>query len=81
MLRKNQRLKVPLMPRRLKYSALAMNVTLRPGITSGAKNESENDRWLLAMIAPPLGGTFSTPTTFGRNTKRRLAPKVHLRNQ
>ena len=69
------------MPRRLKYSALAMNVTFRPGITSGAKNESENDRWLLAMMAPPWAGTFSRPTTFGRKTSRRLAPKVHLRNQ
>src|SRR5450755_2718380 len=78
---KNQRLNVPLMPRRLKYSDLAMNVTLRPGITSGAKKESEKDRWLLAMIAAPCVGTFSRPTTFGRKISRRLAPSVHLRNQ
>ena len=34
--------------------------------TSGRKIESENERWLLARIAPPSSGTFSSPRTHGR---------------
>ena len=48
------------MPGVVKYSVLARNVTLRGTIT-GMKNESQNDRWLLARIAGPSSGTFSQP--------------------
>ena len=29
-------------------------------------NESMNDRWLLAISTPPVGGTFSVPVMVGR---------------
>ena len=49
---KNILVRKPLTPRPLKYSCLATKVTFRFTI-SGMKIESENDRWLLAMIAGP----------------------------
>lgn len=48
----------------VKYSAFAMNVTLRSR-TAGRKNESEKERWLLARIAAPSAGMFSRPSTQG----------------
>jgi len=45
---------------------------------SGRKNESENDRWLLARIAPPDAGTFSSPLTQGRNSALRTGPSTIL---
>ncbi len=50
------------MPLPVKYSAFATNVTFRLTI-SGMKIESENERWLLAMIAGPRAGTLSRPST------------------
>ena len=54
------------MPGVVKYSALARKVTLRGTIT-GMKNESEKERWLLAMItgrssgcSPALRSTAAT---------------------
>ena len=55
----------PLTPGEVKYSALAMKVTLRSSI-AGRKKESEKDRWLLARIAGPSLGMFSMPSTHGR---------------
>src|SRR2546429_1271076 len=58
----------------VKYSALATNVTFRLTI-SGMKIESENDRWLLAMIAGPWSGTCSRPSTCGRKISRSHGPR------
>src|SRR5256885_7085272 len=63
----------PLRPLPVKYSALATNVTFRLTM-SGMKIESENDRWLLAMIAGPWSGTFSRPSTCGRKISRSQGP-------
>ena len=57
----------------VKYSALARKVTLRGTIT-GKKNESQNDRWLLARIAGRSSGMFSSPSTHGRHSPRRNGP-------
>ncbi len=52
------------------------------GTTSGRKNESENDRWLLARIAAPSSGTFSAPSTQGRKSTRSHGPTTtYFRNQ
>lgn len=58
-----------LMPGVVKYSALAMKVTRRL-ISAGKKKESENERWLLAMIAAPSVGMFSSPSIHGRKKIR-----------
>ncbi len=47
--------KRPFRPGVVKYSDLARNVTRR-GTNTGMKNESQNDRWLLARIAGPSLG-------------------------
>ena len=71
----------PLMPGVVKYSALARKVTRR-GTTTGMKNESQNDRWLLARIAAPSAGMFSRPSTHGRQTSLSNGPRtMSLRNQ
>jgi hypothetical protein len=70
---KNTRESQPFRPGVVKYSALARNVTLRGTIT-GMKNESENDRWLLARIAAPSDGMFSRPSVHGRQINRRNGP-------
>ena len=57
---KNILISQPLIPLPVKYSALATNVTFRLTI-SGMKIESENDRWLLAMIAGPVVGHVVAP--------------------
>ena len=57
----------------MKYSAFATNVTFRLTI-SGMKIESENERWLLAMIAGPCSGTFSRPSTTGRKISLSQGP-------
>jgi hypothetical protein len=36
---------------------------IRRGTSSGKKNESEKDRWLLAKMTAPSSGTFSSPIT------------------
>jgi hypothetical protein len=64
---------LPFTPGAVKYSALAMKVTLRSR-TAGRKKESENDRWLLARIAGPCAGTFSRPSTQGRKASFRDPP-------
>ncbi len=52
------------------------------GVTSGRKNESEKDRWLLAKMAGPLAGRFSSPSTHGRNSTCSHGPMMKcLRNQ
>ncbi len=63
----------PLTPGAVKYSALAMKVTLRSR-TAGRKKESENDRWLLARIAGPCAGMFSRPSTHGLKASFREPP-------
>lgn len=55
---------LPFTPGDVKYSALAMKVTLRSR-TAGRKKESENERWLLARMAGPSAGMFSRPSTQG----------------
>ena len=57
----------------MKYSDLARKVTLRL-TTSGKKNESQNDRWLLARIAGRSSGMFSSPRPTGRHNARRNGP-------
>ena len=34
--------------------------------------ESMNDRWLLAMMTGPVGGTFSRPSITGRQITREI---------
>ena len=51
--RKNRAVSRPLSPFPVKYSDLARKITGR-GTISGRKIESENDRWLEAMMAAPL---------------------------
>ncbi len=48
---------------------------MRRSIMRGRKIESENDRWLLAMIAAPSDGTFSAPSTLGRNSSFNHGPR------
>jgi hypothetical protein len=50
----------PLMPGEVKYSALATKVTRRVSV-SGMNNQSAYERWLLARMAGPSSGTWSTP--------------------
>ena len=40
------------------------------------KIQSEYERWLLAMIAGPVSGTFSAPTTFGRKIRFTGGPTI-----
>ena len=44
---------------------------------------SRNDWWFAATTAPPVLGTFSRPTTFGRYSSRRIGPRktYFIRNQ
>ncbi len=71
----------PLMPGEVKYSALATKVTRRLSV-SGMKSQSAYERWLLARIAAPSSGTWSTPNAFGRKTTRSRGPSAtDLRNQ
>ena len=39
--------------------------TISRSSTRGSTNESITARWLLARIAPPSAGTFSTPRVHG----------------
>ncbi len=59
----------------MKYSDLPMK-TISRGSTSGRKNESMTARWLLARMAGPSSGTFSTPRTQGRYTRRSRGPTI-----
>jgi acyl-CoA synthetase (AMP-forming)/AMP-acid ligase II len=78
---KNILVRKPLMPLPAKYSAFATKVTFRRTI-SGMKIESENDKWLLAMIAAPSAGTLSAPSTRGRNSSRNHGPRrTNFNNQ
>lgn len=78
---KNQAVSRPLIPRPVKYSIFAGKV-IRRGHITGRKNESENDRWLLAKIAGPVAGKFSSPSTHGRKISLRIGPMtIFLRNQ
>ncbi|CAM5302766.1 hypothetical protein SVIOM342S_04489 [Streptomyces violaceorubidus] len=52
-----------------------MKVTLRSR-TAGRKNESENDRWLLARMAGPSAGMCSRPSTQGRKVSFSDPPMV-----
>ncbi len=70
----------PLMPRPVKYSALARKTTFR-GSGSGAKKWSENERWLLARMAGPSRGTLSAPSDHGRKISRRKGPIIALTTQ
>ncbi|CAB4763731.1 unannotated protein [freshwater metagenome] len=46
------------------------------------KNESENERWLLATMAGPFSGTFSTPSSHGRKSTRSHGPmRMYFRIQ
>ena len=38
--------------------------------------ESENERWLLAKMAAPVSGMFSSPSTHGRKSSRRIGPRT-----
>jgi hypothetical protein len=49
---------------------------IRRGTHSGRKIESEKERWLLAKIAAPVSGMFSDPSTHGRNSRRRIGPRM-----
>ncbi len=60
------RLIVPRSPVPVKYSALARKATWR-GAVSGITTLSANERWLLARMTGPVGGTLSAPTTSGRH--------------
>ena len=78
---KNTRCATPLGPVPVKYSALARKVTRRRS-DSGMNTQSAADRWLLAMIAAPLAGTWPIPSTRGRNTSLATGPTAtYLRNQ
>src|SRR6185369_914175 len=70
---KNIRMRKPLMPVPVKYSALATKVTFRR-TTSGMKIESENEMWLLAIIAAPRRGTCSSPSATGRKISLSQGP-------
>src|SRR3954470_23073545 len=74
-LEKNQRIRRPLIPLPVKYSAFATNVTLRRTIR-GVKIESEKERWLQARITGPDSGTLSRPRTSGRKTSRSRGPRI-----
>ena len=63
-----------------KYSALARNVTLRR-TTSGMKKESQKDWWLAASTAGPCVGMFSRPSTFTRNSTKKIGVRTALSTQ
>jgi len=63
-----------------KYSALARNVTLRR-TTRGMKKESQNDWWLAARTAGPFFGMFSRPSTFTRQSTRKMGVRIALSSQ
>jgi hypothetical protein len=65
------------MPLPVKYSLLARKTT-GLGHCSGKNMESENERWLLARIAAPVVGTFSTPRVQGLNIKRSKGPRMNV---
>ena len=71
---KNILVRKPLIPLPVKYSALATKVTFRFTI-SGMKIESEKERWLLAMIAAPVRGRCSRPSTSGRKISLSHGPR------
>src|SRR3982074_2407688 len=64
----------PTSPGCVQYSRFARNV-MRRGTSSGRKNESTTARWLLARMAPPRSGTFSTPSIVGRQSRRSHGPR------
>src|SRR6476661_5788801 len=64
---------LPLTPPVVKYSALAKNATGR-GISAWTITLSKKDRWLGATMKGPSDGTFSSPTTVGRQV-----PPIRLR--
>jgi hypothetical protein len=74
---KNSFTKNPLIPLPVKYSLLARKTT-GLGHCSGKKIESEKERWLLARIAAPEVGTFSTPRVQGLKIKRRRGPSTNV---
>src|SRR6478735_1592090 len=64
---------LPLTPPVVKYSALAKKATGR-GISAWTITLSKKERWLGATIKGPSDGTFSSPTTVGRQV-----PPIRLR--
>ena len=64
-LAKKARRTAPLTPVPVKYSDFARKATGR-GAAIGMAKESMNDRWLLAMSTPPVGGTLCRPVMVGR---------------
>src|SRR6478609_7589036 len=70
---KNAFMTLPLTPPVVKYSALAKNATGR-GISAWTITLSKKERWLGATIKGPSDGTFSSPTTVGRQV-----PAIRLR--
>jgi hypothetical protein len=61
----------------VKYSLLARKTT-GLGHCKGKKIESENERWLLARMAGPVDGTFSTPRTQGLKINRSRGPSTNV---
>ena len=49
----------------MEKSGEKMQENSKPMEAIGKKMESENERWLLAKIAGPVGGMFSKPSTQG----------------
>jgi hypothetical protein len=74
---KNSFTKNPFIPLPVKYSLLARKTT-GLGHCSGKKMESEKERWLLARIAGPEVGTFSTPRVQGLKIKRSRGPRTNV---
>jgi hypothetical protein len=72
--RKNMAVSRPLIPVPVKYSDLARKMTGR-GTISGMKIESENERWLEAIMAAPSDGMLSSPLTHGRKRVRTTGPR------
>jgi hypothetical protein len=68
----------PLIPGEVKYSLFAKKVTFR-GTTSGIKIESLKERWLEAIITPPLLGTRRSPVTLGLKKSIKIGVKKDLR--
>jgi len=58
----------------VKYSLFARKVTFR-GTTSGIKIESLKDKWLEAIIAFPVIGTWRSPDTFGLKRETKIGIK------
>ncbi|SCE20928.1 hypothetical protein GA0115240_14377 [Streptomyces sp. DvalAA-14] len=71
--RKKAAVSRPLMPGPVKYSALARKV-IRRCRTVGITKWSAKDRWLPAMMAGPLSGTWSRPSIRGRKNSRSSGP-------